>query len=84
MVGSTSSVIIFNPLESSMETTRGGGDSPPSVEECLFRIFLETSARLLADKTDNEVGGRREPTPAPTPSFEDTDDIEPPELGKDR
>ena len=82
MVGSTSSVIIFNPLESSMETTRGGGDSPPSVEECLFRIFLETSARLLADKTDNEVGGRLEPTP--TPSFEDTDDIEPPELGKDR
>ena len=82
MVGSTSSVIIFNPLESSMETTRGGGDSPPSVEEecTLFRIFLETSARLLADKTDNEVGGLR----VPTPSFEDTDDIEPPELGKDR
>ena len=57
--GPTNSVIIFNPLESSIETTRGGGDSPPSVEEecTLFRIFLETTVRLLADKMDNEAGG---------------------------
>ena len=79
--GSTNSVIIFNPLESSTDITRGGG-LRPSAEECLSRMVLVTSARLLADKTDNEVGGLLLPTP--TPSLEDTDDIEPPELGKDR
>ena len=54
---------------------------PPSAEECLPRIDLVTSAsaRLLADNTDIEVGGRL----VPTPSFEDIEDIEPPELCND-
>ena len=79
--GSTNSVIIFMPRESSTEITLGGGVKPPSADECLSRIVLLTSARLLADKTDKEVGGRLVPT---IPSFEDTEDMDPPELGKDR
>lgn len=73
----------LNPLESSSETTLGGGDNPPSRDECRSLIVLVTSAKLVADRTDNEVGGRRLPV-LTLLSFEDTEDNEPLELAKDR
>ena len=81
----TSSVMTLKPRASSNETTRGGGDRPPSIEECLSLMVLVTSARLLADKTDNEVGGRPRVTLGccccmPLPSAEDMEEMEPLEL----
>ena len=43
-------------------------------------MVLVTSARLLADKTDNEVGGRPRVTFWPLSSVEDMDESEPLEL----
>ena len=81
----TSSVITLKPRASSNDTTRGGGESPPSIEECLSLMVLVTSAKLLADKTDNEVGGRpRVPTTWLLPSAEDMEEMEPLELGNER
>jgi hypothetical protein len=71
---STSSVITLNPLESSRETTLGGGVSPPSREAWRSRMVFWTSARLAADKTDKEVGGLR----LPIPSLDDIEDMDPP------
>ena len=46
-------------------------------------MVLVTSAKLVADRTESEVGGRFVPT-ATDPSLLETEDIEPPlELDKD-
>ena len=83
----TSSVMTLKPRASSSETTRGGGESPPSMDECLSLMVLVTSTKLLADKTDNEVGGRRVPTTTwllLLSSAEDREEMEPLELANER
>ena len=82
----TNSVMTLKPLESSSETTRGGGERPPSRDECLSRMVLVTSAKDWLDKTEREVGGRLVPTPIPPllPSLDEAEDIEPLELGRER
>ena len=82
----TNSVMTLKPLESSSETTRGGGERPPSRDECLSRMVLVTSAKDWLDRTEREVGGRLVPTPIPPllPSLDEAEDIEPLELGRER